>query len=399
MSILNNRNGNMCAAVTATIAPSRTVVTSFNPRQSCDYSDRGDYVLCVATSEERQSIGCALSNSEIQIYDQNTLHRIHSYQRNDSLVTEMTFDTFDPNLLAATANDGSLTLYDIRLPMKPAIAITNTLRPGEEALSVSMGFDGKIAAVGSSKKGIHFYDIRETRGSLGIYSNSHKSEVTRVRFQRFNKSTTPMLVSGSEDGLACIFDTSKTTEESAIQNILTVHSPIREVGFFGPNFDDVYCLTGSESLKLYHKDDTLCRQDYGNTREYLNSQLIRHGQPIGPIDYLVDCHWDSSSQELLMLCGSSKGDSAMFVVGDREISPRYYLKGGHRGVIRAWSYSNIKSSFLTVGEDARMCEWERSPSKSLGNQSDKNQIVISRKRQGDSAIEKTARQRMTIDPY
>jgi WD40 repeat protein len=395
------------------LSPSRTVVTSFNPKKSStlndsDYFDEGDWVLCVATNEERQKVGCALSNGEVQIYDQNTLQHLHTYQRNSSLVTEMTFDTFDANILAATANDGSLTLYDIRQPINPAIEITNTLRPDEEALCISMGFDGKIAAVGSSKGKIHFYDIREKRGILGTYSQAHTNEVTRVRFQSFaatqssdsictSKYATPILVSGSEDGLACVFDTSKTTEESAITNILTVQSPIREVGFFGPNSEAIYCLTGSESLQLYHKDDANCRKDFGHTREYLNNQLVRYGQNVAttsassssvcPIEYLVDCHWDFARQELLMLAGSSKGDGAVFKVDEQNILPLHCLRGGHRGVVRAWSYNSNRSSFFTVGEDARMCEWGRFSSKisvdGNGNgNGNGNQIIITRKRQG-----------------
>jgi hypothetical protein len=73
------------------LSPSRTVVTSFNPKKSStlndsDYFDEGDWVLCVATNEERQKVGCALSNGEVQIYDQNTLQHLHTYQRNSSLV-------------------------------------------------------------------------------------------------------------------------------------------------------------------------------------------------------------------------------------------------------------------------------------------------------------------------
>ena len=425
----------------ARLSPSRTVVTSFNPKKSkqesgpaglndANYFDDGDWVLCVAANEDRQRVGCALSNGEVQIYDQKTLHLLHTYQRNNSLITEMTFETFDSNLLAATASDGSLTLYDIRQPTNPAIEIKNTLRPDEEALCLSIGFDGKIAAVGSSKGKIHFFDIREKRGILGTYSQAHTNEVTRVRFQSFStpsstncasKNTTPILVSGSEDGLACVFDTSQTTEESAITNILTVQSPIREVGFFGPNSEAIYCLTGSESLRLYHKDDSICRKDFGpQFREYLSHQLVLHEQNTGvhsplssakpgnicPMEYLVDCHWDFARQELSLLAGSSKGDGAVFQVGEQDVSPLNYLRGGHRGVIRAWSSNSNRSSFLTVGEDARMCEWARSSSGTCVNgNANRNQIIVARKRQGDPVARtgggklRKPRSRMSASPY
>jgi len=416
------------------LSPSRTVVTSFNPKsnyQEPEYFDGGDWVLCVATNRDHHRVACALSNGEVQVYDEKTLHLLHTYQRNNSLVTEMTFETFDANLLAATASDGSLTLYDIRQPLNPAIEMKNMLRADEESLSVSMGFDGKIAAVGSSKGKIHFFDIRDKRCILGTYSQTHTNEVTRVRFQSFStssptsnctsKSTSPILVSGSEDGLACVFDTSQSSEESAITNILTVQSPIREIGFFGPSSEAIYCLTGSESMRLYHKDDAACRRDFGpQFREDLSNQLGLHGsnnvvnskgtsarsQAICPIEYLVDCHWDVERQELSLLAGSSKGDGAVFHVGEQGISPLTYLRGGHRGVIRSWSSNADRSSFFTVGEDARMCEWKKS---SLGTSGDgntnRNQIIVARKRQGDPIARvgggklRKPRSRMSSSPY
>mmetsp|Transcript_15980 Transcript_15980/g.32763 ORF Transcript_15980/g.32763 Transcript_15980/m.32763 type:complete len:427 (+) Transcript_15980:89-1369(+) len=408
------------------LSPCRTVVTSFNPKknntETSGYFDDGDWVLCLATNEACHRVGCALSNGEVQIYDQNTLRHLHTYQR-DSLITEMTFETFDANLLAATANDGSLTLYDIRQPTTPAIAMTNMLRPDEETLSLSVGFDGNIAAVGSSKGKIHFFDIRDKRGILGTYNQAHTNEVTRVRFQSFatrlpgsnctSRTATPVLVSGSEDGLACVFDTSQTTQESAITNILTVQSPIREVGFFGPKSEAIYCLTGSESLRLYHKDDAVCRKDFGpQFREYLSHQVGRYEQnalapSLPSMEYLVDCSWDSGQQQLSLLAGSSKGDGAVFQVGEQDAVPINYLRGGHRGVIRAWSSHPSRSSFFTVGEDARLCEWTRAThgNGANGQATSKNPIIITRKREGGQITRsgggklRKPRSRMSASPY
>ena len=350
------------------ITPCRTVVTSFNPKTTTSsqlksrddgYFEQGDWVLCVASS--KHWLSCALSNGEVQVYDQSRLHHLQTYHHL-SHVTELVSDTSDQNLLAASAVDGTITIFDVR-QQQPAHQM-KLPRPEEEALSLSLGFDGKIAAVGSSKAKIHFFDIRDSRSLLGSYSQAHTNEVTRVRFQKMTSfgsttTTTPILLSGGEDGLACVFDTSQATEEAALKNVLTVQSPIREVGFFGPQSDAIYCLTGSESLLLYHKDETACRKDFGsNLRRYLSQQTGTDGDSITPIEYLVDCHWDAPRQELLLLAGSTNGEAGIFRVGDRDISIAHRLHGGHRGVIRAWNplSTNI---FMTVGEDARMCEWNR----------------------------------------
>lgn len=317
-------------------------------------------------------LGCALSNGEIQVYDQNNLHALQTYHHS-SLVTDLVRDVSDPNALVASAADGTVVLYDIRQGHQPTYKV-KLPRIEEEALSVAVGFEGNVMAVGSNKAKIHFFDVRGGQGLLGTYNQAHTNEITRVRFQNLAGSlgTTPttssLLVSGAEDGLACIYDTSQASEEAAIQNVLSVQSPIREVDFFGPQAEAVYCLTGSESLMLYHKDDSVCRKDFGpGLRDQLSQQVYTAMTSINPsptapmppkMEYLVDCHWDASKQELQLLAGSAHGEAAVFSVGEGGVNLTHALQGGHRGVVRAWQALS-SGVFVTVGEDARMCEWNR----------------------------------------
>jgi len=403
------------------ITPSRTVVTSFNPKttaasqqhklqqqqqqmgeEDADYFEEGDWVLCVTSTD--QWISCALSNGEIQIYDKDKLLQTNCYTNQSGLVTDLCRVYSNPNLLAATATDGTLTLFDIRQAQQPALQL-RLPRSDEESLSVSMGFDGNIAAVGSSKAKIHFFDVRNEKNLVGSYTQAHTSEVTRVRFQTMasfgtTTTTTSVLVSGAEDGLACVFDTSLPSEEEALTNVLNVQSPVREVGFFGPQSEAIYVLTGSESLLLYHKDDAACRKNFGpDLRAHLSRQI---GPGAAPFEYLIDCHWDAPRQELSLLAGSVKGDAGVFRVSEQDASLAHYLQGGHRGVLRAWQPLS-SSMFVTVGEDARMCEWNR-----LGRQTNaaaqRPPIVIMPKRTtttvrpGGGKLRRP-RSRMAASPY
>eukprot|EP00934_Nitzschia_sp_Nitz4_P006304 Nitzschia sp. Nitz4//scaffold150_size53981//33462//34724//NITZ4_006680-RA/size53981-processed-gene-0.85-mRNA-1//-1//CDS//3329537080//6294//frame0 len=379
------------------ITPTRTLVTSFNPKTTAasqmqasqtgddSYFEEGDWVLCVTGSSPGGSnwLGCALSNGEVQVYDQTKLLPLQTYHHK-GFVTDLVRDTSNPNALIASSADGTVAIYDVRQSCRPAIQVSVPL--SEEALSVSVGFDGNIAAVGTHKAKIHFFDVRGGRSIVGTYNQAHTNEITRVRFQTMSgafgasSATTPLLVSAAEDGLACVYDTSQATEEAAIQNVLSVQAPIREIGFFGPQSEAIYCLTGSESLLLYHKDDAVCRKDFGvNTRHELNHLLNSTGtNAVAPMEYLVDCRWDSTLQELQLLAGSVQGDAAMYSVGERGLSFKHRLEGGHRGVIRAWD-SLSTNTFVTVGEDARLCEWNRiSTGSSLGGSSQRKtpEIVV-----------------------
>ena len=386
------------------VSPSRTVVTSFNPKTTTasqlhprqygndsNFFEDGDWVLCVTssprgTTSSQPWLACGLSNGEIQVYDQNRLHGLQTYHHDASLITDLVNDVSNPHALIASASDGTVTIFDIRQAHHPACHI-QLPRRDEEALTVSMGFEGGIAAVGTNKAKIHFFDVRNPTGILGSYSQAHTDEITRVRFQTtHNKlstttttSTTPTLLSAGEDGLIVVYDTSQPSEESAIQNVLSVQSAVREVGFFGPQSDGIYCLTGSESLLLYHKDETVCRKDFGpNLRNDLMHQAWgsaaaannnNNTESFTPIEYLVDCYWDRDREELQLLAGNAEGDCVVYNVGPEGIHARNRLRGGHRGVVRGWNHlygNNNNNMFVTVGEDARFCEWNQAPHESGG---------------------------------
>jgi WD40 repeat protein len=399
--------------VNGQITPSRTVVTSFQPKATVtsnlqpedSYFEEGDWVLCVTASPKW--MGCALSNGEIQVYDKERMHLLQSYH-STSLVTDLAVDHSNPNFLATSSADGSITLFDIR-QRDPAFRM-KLERPEEEALSLSLGFDGKITAVGSNRGKIHFFDVRSNH-TFGTYHNAHTSEVTKVKFQTVSSfgttlTSTPTLISASEDGLACIFDTTQSSEEAALRNVLSVQSPIREVGFFGPQSEAIYCLTGDETVKLYSKDDSVCHKDFGlQLRSHLSQQIQAHiGSASCPIEYLVDCYWDASQQELLLLAGSANGEAGVFRVTEQSVSPIHHLNGGHRGVVRGWAPLST-NVFVTAGEDARVCEWNRLMRQiSTGRKA--AEIIVSSARNNTRIIPKAGggkvrrpRSRMTQRPY
>jgi WD repeat-containing protein 89 len=346
-----------------TLTANRTIVTSFNPKTTTasegvgDYFEDGDWVLSVTGGHKW--VACALSNGEVQVYDQERMHRVQTYRHpENALVTDLVADGSSTNssTLVSTATDGTINIFDVRQSQCAC-----QLRCQEQALSASIGFDGNLAAVGTNKAKIHFYDIRNSRSLLGTYSQSHTQEVTQVRFQTKTSfgatATTPVLVSAGEDGLVCVFDTSQPSEETALQNVLPVQSPIRKVGFFGPQAESIYCLTGDESLKLYTLRESACKLDFGlQLRDYLTRLYAPQS---APIDYLVDCFWNQQRQELLLFAGNKSGDTGIFNVREIDITLCHRLTGGHRGVVRAVSALSNNDIFVTAGEDARLCEWNR----------------------------------------
>jgi WD repeat-containing protein 89 len=356
--------------------PHRTVVTSFTPRQtptqndlfeiadaSSLYYDDGDWVLSVHSSPSY--ISCALSNGEIQVYDPRRLHVLRSIPKMHGpkgMVSDLVGappQQHADHVLVSSGTDGKVCVMDLRQQQSTAPSLSLSLpHSHEEALSVSLGFDGNLAAVGSSKAKIHFYDLRQASAPLGSYTNSHTDEVTRVRFQHTpqysfassnnDAASSGWLLSGSEDGLACVFDTTQPSEEAALKSVMNAQTSIRQIGFFGPSLEGVYCLTGSETVSLWNWELAQCVADCSDIRQKLDA------------DYLVNAHWDHNRKELSILAGCANGDACLSTMSVAQSNPQltttHRFAGGHRGVIRDWR--PISAGLLvTVGEDARMCEW------------------------------------------
>ena len=391
--------------------PNRTVVTSFSPASSSSSSspvsvyDEGHYVLHIACGpcdtqgqgqgQFKTPLSCALSNRCVQTYDRETLKLIHSIdQAHDGPITDICHsqiassgDSIQSPLLVTSSEDGLVKIFDLRTSSssngngngnKSSVLQLGMPHKAEEALSVSIGYNGALAAVGSNKGFVHFYDLRHLSNStnnnntnqqpLGSYVDAHTDDVTKVRFQkhsRDNHTTTPLLLTASEDGLACTFDTSQPSEELALKSIINIGSPLRDVGFFGPNLEGLYCLTGSETMSVWHHDSAQRIGDFGDVRNHL-------GDLAGlKIQYLVGCAWMEVEQELVLLAGNHEGDCVLYKVDAGSMEVKKVMSGGHRGCIRSFvpvsSNSNSNAGngnrngtgacFITAGEDSRLCEW------------------------------------------
>jgi hypothetical protein len=169
-------------------------------------------------------------------------------------------------------------------------AATGTFELGqrnEKALCVSVGYDGSLAAVGTDQARVSFFDLRRQTSSssstaslLGNYVDAHTDDVTCVKFQTIpsasssgidssNTNTaaataTTVLATASEDGLINIYNPSASTEETALLSVINVNCPIRNMTFFGPNYQGLAVLTGNESMICYHWDSGQLICNVGN---------------------------------------------------------------------------------------------------------------------------------------
>ena len=459
-----------------TITPHRTVVTSFSSSSvqgnNDEYYNSGEYILSIASSSSGSSststhphtasssssedcfIAAALSDKSIAFYDASlssingngaTMQRIE--RAHDGPISEIEFfpsssSTSSTSLISA-GQDGFVKVWDLRCRLNTGGSGSNLSKsslsmrlalPNEKALCISLGYGGTLAAVGTDKARISFFDLRYASSTtnndqcrsgalLASYVDAHTEEVTKVRFQTTMTSSSSattktssvdrgktILASASEDGLIAIHDPSQPTEDAALLSVLNIGIPTRNIGFFGPNYEGIYALTGSESMSVHHWDSGQRICDVGGgmgLRDVLSEAVVRlmgdndddnnmtratmsdhddDGNNI--IEYLVGCTWApqvpsssslsmpsspmssaSSFPALHLLAGNSDGDGYLFQVDADRITPLMHLKGGHKGCIRDFSWMEYNNNggnggngmngrvLVTGGEDSRLCQW------------------------------------------
>jgi len=87
------------------------------------------------------------------------------------------------------------------------------------------------------------------------FSESHCDDVTQVRFHPDNFQR---LLSGSEDGLCCIFDlTQMDDEDEALLMVRQTGSSVQKLGYFGPKSEYVWVLNRIETFSIWTAEELL----------------------------------------------------------------------------------------------------------------------------------------------
>ncbi|RLN92364.1 hypothetical protein BBJ28_00010730 [Nothophytophthora sp. Chile5] len=228
--------------------------------------------------------------------------------------------------------------------------VPDVLHDCREVWSLSIGCGETLLATGTDEKAL-FFDVR-TGKKLGEYGESHVDAVTKVRF---HPTQPAFVVTASEDGVVCFFDCRIPDEDDALESILNVESAVTNIGFFGPQKENIFCLTGTETLDLWNLWTAERLHHYATIRDDCNANGLA-------TDYLIDCVSDEQSNELFLLAGSHAGDMNVVTIGTDAASAGKLqhaaaLQGGHKACVRCVYYDAERSTLYSGGEDTRLCKW------------------------------------------
>ncbi|CAB1107628.1 unnamed protein product [Ectocarpus sp. CCAP 1310/34] len=349
-----------------------------------DDGPRLEYITQLEMSCDNKQLAAALSSLEINLYSVETMALAGKVKGHTGPLTQLAFAPSDPSCFFSASEDGTVRGWDTR-----SLATTITLGDSEEeeeVYSMALGYDGRLCATGKDCL-IEFYDLRKAGKPLGSYSECHTDAVTQVRFHPHKRS---FMLTGSEDGLMCFFDTEVSLEEDALDSVMNAECPVRSVGFFGPEGEGVYCCTNTESLSLWHAAGAQRIKDFGDVRALARGEnpaeadvgagdgataaavpreggglvaaaraaaaAAAAGEDWGvAVDCIVNCQYDAAADRLRLVTSSYAGAACLATVSPEGITPDAILEGGHAEQIRTFQW--MGRAMATGGEDARICSW------------------------------------------
>ena len=376
-----------------------------------EHLEFGTYLVQIAGRQdsmpENSKLSCLSSDNIVYFYEQSNLKQLskidkpHGYKT----VTEIGYfkQQIDSHLFFTSGDDSRFKCWDLRLNNKTdadnILSIDCSTMDSHEILCSDINSTDTLIAIGTNKKIddslVYIYDIRFHSKYLYKFCESHSNDVSQVKFDplRANK-----FISGSLDGLVCLYDLGQRVEvknrkvmdlnsddeEEEVKNsneddeesddqdedpdlmeqVFNTDSSIQKIGYLssaGPNSepDQLFAITFTNDLFIYD----LSTHDL----IYRSPKALKTEEDQEDEDYFFDCFYrnklNSDKYELTALLGDKFGNIKIYekermVFGLKEEKEGTKSRK-HRDIIRSsyWNHENL----FTVGEDGFLLKWKLDP--------------------------------------
>jgi WD40 repeat protein len=181
---------------------------------------------------------------------------------------------------------------------------------------------------------ILFWDVRDPSLIQHRFEECHSDDVTQVKFHPTDPNA---MISGSTDGLVCLYNLADMNEDEALYQVIKDEST-HKIGYFGPSFEYLYILTHMETFSIHTFLDSEKICHYGD---------VRAVTPDLTLDYCIDCVFDVDSSNLFVLGGSQNGSIGILNVTLKGLELAYTLNGGHSDIVRGIAWDIKVLPFLT----------------------------------------------------
>ncbi|PVV02785.1 hypothetical protein BB560_002753 [Smittium megazygosporum] len=320
------------------------------------------YVQQIITSPN--GIVASTSENKIHLFDyqnlnNNTLIGSHAVQLTNALVRD--------NLVLSSGLDKLVKVWDLRSRSGTPVQSLSAPFPllsldlnctGQYVVGGSEQVDQKTAKAGvfcgkgfeaDTEVGLFFWDLRMPPFELAAFIDSHSNDVTQINF---HPVLPKQFLSSSTDGLVCMYDFEQTMDENdAMVYSFNIDISVQQAGYFGPNYEYVYCISDMNTLSFWTNESTKLSEfnDLCSEESNANQEM--------PVDYMISCTYDSSSNNMYLNSGDFSGNVHLFKANTDRLDKVLTLSGGHSDIVRSvqWDFQNYKA--VSGGEDGKICLW------------------------------------------
>ncbi|XP_072194589.1 WD repeat-containing protein 89 isoform X3 [Excalfactoria chinensis] len=315
-----------------------------------------------AQSEGSRFVAVSCSNKSIRVYNRETLSFLREYSSCPGTLSGVRFARVCDSLVFSACSDGTVKCWDIRLATQKAVQVFSGY-PSNVFISFDINCSDLVICAGTEKVEtdtfLVFWDARgstdcasTTREPLGVYSESHNDDVTKICFHPAKPS---LVVSGSTDGLVNVFDINKDNEDDALISTCNSDSSVSFIGWSGKGYEQIYCTTHDEGFCWWD----LAQLDTEEPIMLLRVLDARDSVCIenGSLNYLVGGMYHEKADRLFLIGGTATGDVHLISCSAAGLSLVGTLPGGHSATVRSFCWNLEEESLLTGGEDAQLLLW------------------------------------------
>ncbi|XP_071665829.1 WD repeat-containing protein 89 isoform X1 [Patagioenas fasciata] len=331
-------------------------------------SEEPAYVLDVDVSNPTQSessrlVAVSCSNKSIRVYNRETLNFLREYSSHPGVLNGVRFAHACDNVLFSACSDGTVRCWDIRLATQQAAQVFSGY-PSNVFISFDISCNDLIICAGTEKVEkdafLVFWDARgitncasTTREPLGVYSESHNDDVTKICFHPVKPNS---VASGSTDGLVNVFDINKDNEDDALISTCNSDSSVSFIGWSGKDYKEVYCVTHDEGFCWWDiaQLDTEESITLSHVLDVRDAVCIENDT----LNYLVGGLYHEKADKLFLLGGTSTGNIHLLGCSTDGLSLVGSLCGGHSATVRSFCWNAADESLVTGGEDAQLLLWK-----------------------------------------
>lgn len=313
---------------------------------SIDPETQIGYVYKLAAGEEGTLVGVASQDMSLRLIDLERMEIVSQIgSAHASTITDLQHVPGTASGFISASNDGSVKVWDLRFS-DPVVTIKLSSDFQDAPVFAASVSPNRTTCAAACGPNISLFKYGEWKKYFE-YSESHFDNVSCMHFVAAQPD---VLVSGADDGMVNIFNTTDLVNEDNGQCAmvtLNVGESVRSVNL--KKNDKMLVFSTSESVSVWNPSTG------GKVRpdvDYLRSHPLIASEETGWGYLLPEMNSDGSR----LLAGNSTGTLVEFDTDNFEIA--HIFPHIHTGVVRSACYLAPSSLLLTAGEDGFLYSWK-----------------------------------------